>query len=579
MLNKIMADKHLRRLFGYFLSYKKDLFVASIFMMGSASMSTLTATLLGTMTDKGFVEREAWVIFGAPAALIAVTAFFALCTVMSTYLMARISQKVLAKIRTQLFDGFLHWPSGAYQQYNSGMVASKFVNEAAFALGSAAQSIIVLVRDVIQTIALLGVLLWYNWQLTIVAFVVAPLLAYILKLISKRMKRIVTESQQTMASMISRVQESYTAQKIVKINDTYEYEERRFDSVNQSIARLALKAIQAKSISTPATQVVIMVAVAFVVATALIEAQHGLLTIGEFITFLTALLLLREPIQKLAGLNATFASISAAAGSIFEMLDVKTENDRGNRKIDHCKGEIVFDKVTLRYPDQEQAALKDVNLTIQAGTHFALVGHSGSGKTTLTNLLPRFLEPTEGRIALDGIDIQDLTLASLREQIAFVSQDIDLFDDTIRANVAYGMTDVSDEDIMEALAKSALRDFVCGLPQGLDTRVGEHGNLLSGGQKQRMSIARAFLKNAPILIFDEATSALDSESEELIKASIDVLAKDKTMITVAHRFSTIENADKVAVLSNGEVVELGSPAELIEKNGMYAHLLRLQTGM
>lgn len=450
------------------------------------------------------------------------------------------------------------------------------MNEATMALSGAVQSFVVLVRDSVQVLALLGVLFWHDWKLTLVTFVIIPGLALTLRTISRRVRRIVAESQETLGSMLSRVQESYEAERLIKVSNTYDFEEKRFASVNMNIRRLSLKLIKMQSITTPITQLLTMVAIACVVGVALWQAQKGLLTIGEFITFLSALLLIKAPIQHLSGLNGTFASISVAAKSIFDTLDADIERDEGKIVLENVKGNLAFEHVGLRYPDQPNDALTDINLTIKAGEHLAIVGPSGSGKTSLVNLLPRFLELTSGRITLDGVDIRELTLENLRQQISFVTQDVVLFDDTIRHNLTYGLKDVTDDAINEAVKHAALTDFISSLPNGLDTKVGEGGGLLSGGQKQRLSIARAFLKNAPILILDEATSALDSKTEKAITESLEVLCKNRTCLTVAHRFSTIENVDTIAVLVQGKLVEHGSHEQLIEANGVYARLSRLQ---
>lgn len=574
LLSKI--DPNLRRLFTYVLQYKGKLFLAGLFLLGSASTSSLTATLLGKLTDLGFYEQEKWVIIAAPCALLAVSLLFAVCAVMSAYLMAKISQSVLVTFRTALFEHILRWPAGQYQTMTTGRISSKFVNEAAIALSGATDSISVLVRDSVQVAALLGVLFWHNWQLTLVTFLVAPGLVFILRTISKKMRVIVHDSQETMGAMVSRVQESYSAERLVKVSGTYDFEDERFETVNEKIRKLALKTIKMQSLATPLTQILTMVAVAFVVGMALLEAQKGLLTIGEFITFLSAMLLMKAPIQHLAGLNATFASLSVAAKSIFETLDAPLEEDKGTQVIDRAKGNIAFEHVSLRYPGQDKEALKDVHFSIPAGQHFALVGQSGSGKTSLVNLLPRFWDVTQGRITIDGIDIRDLTLESLRKQISIVSQDVILFDNTVRHNIMYGSPNATEEDLQRAIKAAALEGVIAGLPQGLDTRVGEGGGLLSGGQKQRISIARAFLKNSPILIMDEATSALDSETETQIKEALKQLARGRTCITVAHRFSTITDADCIISMANGEVLEKGSKEELLAKDGLFAKLYKLQ---
>lgn len=569
-------DPDLLRIYRYLLPHKWRIALGAVFMAGEASMSSLTATLLGKLTDLGFYQQEPWVIAGAPAALIGVTLLFAFCTVASSWVMAKVSQTVLITLRTELYDRIMTWPAERYQANPTGTICSKFVNEANVALSGATSSLIVLIRDSLQIIALLCLLFWQNWKLTLVAFVVGPLIVLTLKLIAKRIRVIVKRSQETVGLMLSRVQEAYEAQRVVKVTGSYAFEESRFEKVNRTIRRTALDRIKTESLATPITQMITMLGIAFVVAVALYQAQAGMLTIGEFITFLAALLLLKPALQHLTGLNGTFAAISTAAHSLFEVLDAEREVDEGTVEIERARGEIVFENVFLTYPGQNEPALRGINLRIRPGEHTALVGPSGSGKSSLVNLIPRFWEPTHGEIRLDGIPLREIRLASLRRQIAVVSQDIFLFDDTIRANIAYGLPDASEADIERAVQAAALDEFIASLPEGLNTRVGEGGSLLSGGQKQRISIARAVLKDAPILILDEATSALDSKNEALVKEALERLTRGKTCVTVAHRFSTIENVDRIVAMQNGEIVEEGTKAALLAQNGLFAKLYRVQ---
>lgn len=572
-------DPALTRLFRYALPYKWQLVMASIWIVGAASMSSLTATLLGKLTDLGFYEKESWVIAAAPATLIGVTLLYAVSTVMSTYLLTKISQSMLVTLRTELFARILHWPFANYQSHPTGLVCSKFVNEANIALGGAVSAAIILVRDSLQIIALFAVLFCQNWQLTLVALVVGPVGALIMRAISQRTKRIVKASQAAIAGILSRVQESYKAERLVKISDTYDFEMDRFRPINQKIRRTELKRQIMQGLGTPVTQVITMSGVAVVVAYALFEAQAGRLTIGEFITFLSAMMLLMPPLQHLAGLNATFASISVAAKSIFDTMDEAVEDDKGTVELKDVKGAIEFKDVRLTYPGTTREAIKGVTLSVRPGEHVALVGLSGSGKSSMVNLVPRFWSVTSGAVTVDGVNVEDCTLTSLRDHIAVVSQNVILFDTTIRENIAYGMLKASEAAIEKAVEAAALTDVVAALPKGLDTPVGEAGGLLSGGQKQRISIARALLKDAPILILDEATSALDSESENQIKEALETLMKGRTCLTVAHRLSTIDRADRIVVMQDGEIVEEGAPAELLAKGGAYARMVRLQTGV
>ena len=572
-------DPALTRLFRYALPYKWQLVMASIWIVGAASMSSLTATLLGKLTDLGFYEKEPWVIAAAPATLIGVTLLYAVSTVMSTYLLTKISQSILVTLRTELFARILHWPFANYQSHSTGLVCSKFVNEANIALGGAVSAAIILVRDSLQIIALFAVLFWQNWQLTLVALVVGPVGALIMRAISQRTKRIVKASQAAIAGILSRVQESYKAERLVKISDTYDFEMDRFRTINQKIRRTELKRQIMQGLGTPVTQVITMSGVAVVVAYALFEAQAGRLTIGEFITFLSAMMLLMPPLQHLAGLNATFASISVAAKSIFDTMDEAVEDDKGTVELKDVKGAIEFKDVHLTYPGTTREAIKGVTLSVRPGEHVALVGLSGSGKSSMVNLVPRFWSVTSGAVTVDGVNVEDCTRASLRNHIAVVSQNVILFDTTVRENIAYGMPEVSEAAIEKAVEAAALTEVVEALPKGLDTPVGEAGGLLSGGQKQRISIARALLKDAPILILDEATSALDSESENQIKEALETLMKGRTCLTVAHRLSTIDRADRIVVMQDGVIVEEGTPAELLAKGGAYARMVRLQVGM
>ena len=384
------------------------------------------------------------------------------------------------------------------------------------ALGGAAQSVIVLVRDVVQVIALMGVLFWHNWQLTLVTCAVAPMLIFILRKVSKRVRRIVAENQKQVGNMVSKVQEAYEAERLVKISQAYEIENTHFEKINHRIQRLSLKTIQMQSIGTPLTQLLVMLAIAFVVAVALLEAQQGLLSFGDFVTFLSAMLLIKAPIQHLAGLNATFAMVEAAAKSIFGVIDTQREKDTGTIELNDAPGE----KYTLR-------------------------GESGAGKTTLVNLIPRFWEVTEGRILLDGVDIRDIKLSSLRRQIAMVSQDVFLFNRSLQTNLLYG-TRAKPEELAKALAVTRLDEVINALPQGLAQPVGEAGQLFSGGQRQRMGIARALLKKARIIIFDEATSALDADHEQALYQAMKELVKNKTAISISHKdMSTTENVERV----------------------------------
>lgn len=569
-------DPDLARLARYALPYRCKLFGAACWMVIVAGTTAVTSKLLGMLTEQGFYEQDTSMIVIAPVALIVITLLYAVALVMSSYMLTKVSQSMLVTLRGQLFARMLRWPMQTYQQYSSGTVSSKFINEANMALSGAAQSAMVLVRDSLQVLALFGLLLWQNWQLTLVTCIVGPLAAFFLGIVRRKTRKIVKDNQTAVANTLSCVQESYRAQRLIKISETYQFENNKFRGINAKIRGTTLKQLKYQGMGTPITQIVTMMGVAVVVAFAMLQAQRGELTIGEFITFLSAMLFLMQPLQNLAGLNATFTGIAVAARSVFSLLDLPTQKDKGTVVLERAQGEIRFENARVRYAESETCALDGLNLTIPPGEHVALIGLSGSGKTTTVNLLPRFVELTEGNVKIDGMDVREYTLESLRSQIAIVSQDVVLFDGTIRENIAYGCPQATDEAIQAAAQAAALTDFLKEQPQGLDSPVGEAGRLLSGGQKQRISVARAILKNAPIVILDEATSALDSESEFKIKQALTTLMKGRTCLIVVHRLSMIDNVDRIVVLKEGRVVEQGAPEELLSQNGVYAEFCRLQ---
>ena len=573
---KSRISPSMRRLVGYLPPYRWKIALAIFFMVAAGSASGLIATLLGKLTDLGFYEQDPWIIFAAPIGLIFISILHGGSMFMSNFLLGNVSQSVMATLRSQIYHKLIRWPTPTYQANNSGAIASKFVFEANVALSNATKSVIILVRDSFQVLSLTIVLLWHNWMLALVSLVIGPMVAYLLRYISNKMRTVMSTCQASFGTILGNVRETYDGHRLVKISNAYEFESNRFQKTNESLKNMMIEMTKVTSLGTPVTQFIFMVGVAIVLGFAMYQSHLGILTLGDFVTFLAALLLLMPPLKNLAGVNAGFVMMNLASESIFASIDEKEEDDTGTETLDICRGDLVFDHVSLRYPGTDRDAVHDVTLHAKPGDVIAFVGLSGAGKSSIVQMIPRFWNPTKGKILLDGHDITSLTLESLRRHIAVVTQDVILFDGTIRDNIVYGTPEATDAEITHAIEAAALTDFIASLPQGLDTPVGEAGGRLSGGQKQRISIARALLKNAPILILDEATSALDSESEAKIKDALSHLMEGRTTFIVAHRLSTIENATTIVAMADGKIQEMGTREALLAKPGLYAELVRLQ---
>jgi len=518
-------------------------------------------------------SRTQWL----PIAVVGVFLFRGVGSYISEYGMAYTGLRVVFDLRRGLIDKLLRLPTPYYDITPTGVIQSKLTFDAHQLASAASGTITTAIRSSMTIVASLGWLLYINWKLTIMSFFVLPVVAVVIRYFSRRLRRIARDVQTRTGSMTHVLEEMIGGHRIVRVFGGEAYERMRAVKAANALRTSMTKQSSASAASSPLTQTLAAIAVGIIIWVALSQSQTGKLDLGTFASYVVALLTLLERIKSLSGINAAIQRGLAAAESIFGLLDREVEPDEGTVNLERADGQLRFDRISLRYAGSEREALRDVSMSVRPGETVALVGSSGSGKTSLVNLIPRFYEPTAGRLFVDGHDITTLTLASLRAQIALVSQDVLLFDDTIAANIAYGaMTDTPREAIERAAAAAHALEFIRALPQGFDTPVGENGVRLSGGQRQRVAIARAILKDAPILILDEATSSLDSESERQVQAALDALMQGRTTIVIAHRLSTIEHADRIVVLEQGRVVEEGSHAALLARSGVYAKLHRMQ---
>ena len=518
-------------------------------------------------------SRTEWL----PLAVIGVFLFRGLGSYISEYGMAYTGHRVVFDLRRALIDKLLRLPTPYYDATPAGVIQSKVTFDAHQLASAASGTITTAIRSMLTIAASLGWLLYINWKLTAMTFFVLPIVAVVIRYFSRRLRRIARDVQTRTGSMTHVLEEMIGGHRIVRVFGGESYERSRAVKAANALRTSMTKQSSSSAASSPLTQTLAAIAVGVIIWVALSQSETGGLDLGTFASYVVALLTLLERIKSLSGVNAAIQRGLAAAESIFGLLDRDVEPDEGSVKLERATGELRFDRISLRYSGAEREALNDVSMTVHPGETVALVGSSGSGKTSLVNLVPRFYEPTAGRLFIDGHDVTTLTLASLRAQVALVSQDVMLFDDTVAANIAYGMmTETPREAIERAAAAAHALEFIRALPQGFDTEVGENGVRLSGGQRQRIAIARAILKDAPILILDEATSALDSESERQVQAALDALMQGRTTVVIAHRLSTIEHADRIVVLDQGHIVEEGTHAALLTRGGVYAKLHRIQ---
>ncbi len=566
------------RLLSYVRPHAKVFALAIVGIVASAATEPLLPALIKPLLDGGFAQgtpKHDPIVYAA--ALIGIFLLRGVLTFSSSYFLAWVANRVVLDMRAAMFARLVRLPTSFFDDNSSGVLLSKVAYDVANVASAATTVLTVLVRDSIVVIGLLALLLSINWKLTLIALAVGPFIAWTTKLVSRRLRRAAREAQRSMGDIAHVLEETIECHRVVKIFGGQEYETRRFARANQSLRNFNMRQAVASGVSTPVTHILAALALAVIVYIALHESMTSGVTVGAFASFMTAMLMLLAPLKHLTEINAPLQRGLAAAESVFGLVDSPTEEDGGTVALQRARGEIVFEKVSFQYPTRNEPALVDIDLHVRPGETVALVGASGGGKTTLVNLLPRFYVPSRGRILLDGHDIQTLTLESLRGNVALVSQDVVLFNDSIAANIAYGrMAGTPESDIIAAAEAAHAMGFIRETPDGLQTMIGENGLRLSGGQRQRLAIARALLKNAPVLILDEATSALDSESERQVQAALETLMQGRSTIVIAHRLSTVERADRIVVLERGRIVESGKHAELLAREGVYAKLYRMQ---
>lgn len=566
-----------RRLLGYVKEFKLGLAAAILAMVGYAVIDTAFIYSIKPLMDEGLTGQSPEILTFMPIFVILIIAARGVVAFVSSYCMSWVGTHVVMKLQRQLFSHLIALPISFFDKTNTGDLLSKITYDANQVTAASTKALIKIFRDGATIIALVGLMFIQSWQLSLVFFLIAPIVGFAIRIVSKRFRKISKKLQDAMGSVTTASEQMLKGHKEVLMFGGQKLENKKFEQVSNSVRSQNMKMVSAQAISTPVVQSIASLALAFILFLATKPSIINDLTSGTFIVIISSMMALMKPVKVITEVVGDIQRGIAASVSLFNVLDTTSALDSGTKVIKRAKGDIELKNIVFTYPTAEKPALNNVSFKINAGETFALVGRSGSGKSTIANLLTRFYDIDSGVISVDGVNIQEYTLASLRDQVAIVSQNVHLFNDTIANNIAYASDGkFTREDIIKAAETANAMEFIEQFPNGLDTVIGENGALLSGGQRQRLAIARALLRDAPLLILDEATSALDSESERHIQAALDILQKNRTSIVIAHRLSTIEHADQILVIDNGRVVERGTHAELIEKKAIYHSLSKIQ---